>query len=132
MFFSPGTAVSPAATPVNPQSLAVERGHVALLCATEPLDLAGSARLLERDRPLERNCGCLVADLQNANFADSDGIRALLVLAAALEAEGKELRLIIRPGSRIERTLALLRLLERFQVFHTLEDAWTSQRCVQT
>jgi anti-anti-sigma regulatory factor len=124
MSFSPEAVASPAATPATPQSPAVERGHVALLCATEALDLSGSARFLERARPLERNCRCLVADLQNADFVDSDGVRALLVLAAELEAEGKELRLIIRPGSRIERTLTLLRLLERFQVFYTLEEAW--------
>jgi len=102
----------------------VERtGTRALVCATEPLDLAGAGHFLERARPLIRNCEVLIADLREAEFVDSAGIRALLTLAETLEADRKELRLVIRPESRVEHTLSLLQLLERFQCFPTLELA---------
>ena len=107
-------------------SLAVEKGHVALLCVSEPLDIASSPSLLNRARLLARSCRCLVVDLARAEFADSYGFRTLLVLAADLEADGRELRLVVQPGSRVERALNLLRLGERLQAYPTLEAAYTS------
>jgi anti-anti-sigma factor len=98
-------------------------GNLALLCVTGPLDDAGALRLRERVRSLSLNSRCLILDLGAVEFIDSDGVRALLLMAEELDGESRELRLVIRPGSRVERTLGLLRLLERFRVFPTLPEA---------
>ena len=93
----------------------VDRGSTAYLCPTEALDLVGARTLIERARPVMLNCQRLLVDLQEIDFIDSSGVRALLYLATQLEEGGKELRLVVRRGSRVERTLNILRLLGRFQ-----------------
>ena len=112
------------ATAAGTRGIHVERtGATAMLCVTEPLDLGGASQFLERAQRLAQNCGVLIVDLQGAEFIDSSGVRALLQLAEALEADRKELCLVVGAGSRVERTLALLRLCERFQCFPTLRAA---------
>ena len=116
--------VQTAASVVPPPAAALAAAaRVAIVCMLEPLDQEGAARLLARVRPLAYSSRCLVIDLTRAEFVDSAGVRALLGLAEEQEAQGKELRLMVDPGSRVERTLRLLQLLERFQTFHTLRDA---------
>lgn len=102
-------------------------GHQTLLCATEPVDHLGGVHLQERARPLIRSSRCLILDLQHAEYIDSAGVRALFSIAEELEAQDKELRLVVTPGSRVERTLLLLRLTERFHMFARLQDAWTGR-----
>lgn len=123
-FHSVPAGVRPVPLASRPQP---EPGQTALLCAKEPLDLLGGTHLQERARPLYSNTRCLVLDLQRAEYVDSAGVRALLRIAEELEAQDKELRLVIAEGSRVERTLRLLRLTERFRVFHRLNDAWTGR-----
>lgn len=103
-------------------------GHLTLVCATEPLDELGGFHLQERVRPLYQNSRCIILDLQHVPAMDSGGVRALLGIAQELEARNKELRLVIGPGSRVERALDLLHLLARFRVFPRLKDAWTGCR----
>jgi len=94
-----------------------------LLCWSGPLDAAASAAFLERARTLYRSCGCLIADLSGIDFLDSDGVRALLLLMEEMEKAGRELRLVVPPGTRAERTLTLLQLMERLQVYRTVAEA---------
>jgi anti-anti-sigma factor len=96
---------------------------MALIHVTGPLDAAGAPGLVERARSLSRSSACIVISLAQAQFLDSNGVRALLRLAEELEAAGKDLRLVVRPGSRVERTLTLLHLLERFRVYSCLREA---------
>ena len=103
-------------------------GHTALLTATEPLNLTGAMRLRTKVDRLAPNCRCLLIDLHGAEFADSAGVRSLLRWAEELEAQGKELRLVVTEGSRIARTLTLLQLNSRLQVFGTIRDAWSAKR----
>jgi anti-anti-sigma factor len=125
------TKTTPAGAPGPCDTIPVsQHGHTALLCATAPLDLIGAAEFLKRARPLLRSSCCLVVDLQDVEFVDSAGVRMLLCLADELEEAGKELRLVVRPGSRVERTLGLLRLLQRFRVFATLQQAWTGRESI--
>jgi anti-anti-sigma factor len=108
---------------VPPPAATLAAARVAIVCVLEPLDQEGANRLLERVRPLAHSSRCLVIDLTRAEFVDSMGVRALLSLAEEQEAKDKELRLMVDRGSRVERTLQLLQLLERFRTFHTLRDA---------
>lgn len=118
------TGTSPVAErPSLPLTDAEGNSHLALLCVTEALDLVGSQRFLERARSLSRSSRCVVADLTHSEYLDSSGVRALLALASELQAAGKDLRLVIQPDSRVERTLKLLLLLDHFEVFPTLSQA---------
>ncbi|HEU4752069.1 MAG TPA: STAS domain-containing protein, partial [Armatimonadota bacterium] len=98
-------------------------GKLAFMSVRESLDLESSPLFLERVRPVLRNCRCLVVDLSGVEFVDSTGVRTLLSLADEMERQGRELRLVVRPGSRVERTLGLLKLLERFRTCGTLDEA---------
>lgn len=125
MWLKPETTVTRASAV---RGLHVERTRSkALLCATDPLDLPGSARLLERARPLIPNCGTLIVDLRDVEFIDSSGVHTLLELAEILDADRKELCLVVQPNGRVERALNLLELHEHFQCFPTLEQAWEGQ-----
>lgn len=55
-------------------------------------------------------CYRLTLDLGPADYIDSDGVRWLQRLQAAMIEQGIELRLAIRNGCRAERTLRLLRM----------------------
>lgn len=61
-------------------------------------------------------CFTLTLDLGAAEYLDSDGIRWLQRLQARLQDTHGELRLAVRQGSRIERTLLLLQLDRTFPI----------------
>jgi len=72
------------------------------------------------DERLERLLGngahALVADLGPAEYLDSDGVRWLQRLQARLEERRIELRLAVREGSRVERTVRLLQMARTFAI----------------
>jgi len=70
---------------------------------------------------LRDRCFTLTLDLGAAEYLDSDGIRWLQRVQTALNAGDGELRLAIRQGSRIDRTLRLLQLDRVFRI--ELHDA---------
>jgi anti-anti-sigma factor len=114
---------TPEATGTSARALGQGSTNLAYLPVREALDVENSPRLLQRAQPVSRNCRCLVVDLSEVEFVDSSGVRTLLSLASELEQQGKELRLVVRSGSRVERTLSLLRLVDRFRICPTLDEA---------
>jgi anti-anti-sigma factor len=102
----------------------VEAGRMALARVEGPLDVEHATRLLNRLQPLCRTARRLVIDLRRADYIDSSGVRALMLLHSELEGQGGELRLVVRPESRVERTLSLLRLHERFAFYTGAQEAW--------
>jgi anti-anti-sigma factor len=84
-----------------------------------PLSLGDAEDLLNWMQPL---CGVacrVVLDLRAVEQIDPAGVRVLVLLQEELAAASGELRIMVQPGSRVERTLVLLRLQERFK----LDDA---------
>jgi anti-anti-sigma regulatory factor len=59
-------------------------------------------------------------DLVGADYVDSDGVRWLQRLHDNLHEQGVQLRLLVKAGSRVERTLSLLKL----------ESTLSVQRCL--
>lgn len=78
------------------------------------------------ERAAAGECRTLALDLGGADYLDSDGIRWLQRLQEALAARQVELRLSVRAGSRIERTLRLVQLDRVFSLERYPED--TPQR----
>jgi anti-anti-sigma factor len=105
-----------------------QAGRMALAEVTGPLDREHSPVLLERIRPLCDTARRVVLDLRRTEFIDSDAVRALLELRDGMEARGGELRLVVRPGSRVRRTLFLLGLDQRLDLHDSIVDAWIRQR----
>src|SRR5262249_20103585 len=75
---------------------------------------------------LGERCRSLVLDLRRVSYADSQGIRALLLLRDQMLQRGGRLRLVIPESSRVRRTLQLLRLDALFQIYATPVEAWRS------
>ncbi len=91
--------------------------HELLVRSALPLDAKTSERieseLLSGGLP---ECRVVTLDLSAAGYVDSDGIRWLTQLRERLLGQGTEIRLLVRPRSRVDRTLSLLQLQERFAI----------------
>ncbi len=105
-----------------------EAGRSVMVRVEGPLDVEHAPVLTARLRAL---CGPgrrMVLDMRRVQFVDSAGVRALLALRADLEGERGELRLVIEPGSRVARTLALLHLQDTFPTYRSASEAWIERR----
>jgi anti-anti-sigma factor len=88
-----------------------------------PLDLEHAGRLVERLLPYLDGSRTVVVNLLRTDYIDSEGVRALLALERAAESRRADLRLVLRPGSRAERTLLLLRLQSHFCIHTSIRGA---------
>ncbi len=102
----------------------IEAGRMVLARVIGPLDAEGINEFLERVRPYSNASRRVVVDLRRADFVDSAGIRGLLQLHTKLEAQKGQMRLVVRPASRVERTLQLLQLQNHFHIYGTVLAAW--------
>ena len=102
----------------------IEAGRMVLARVIGPLDAEGINEFLERVRPFSNASRRVVVDLRRADFVDSAGIRGLLQLHTRLEAQKGQMRLVVRSGSRVERTLQLLQLQNHFHIYGTVLAAW--------
>jgi anti-anti-sigma factor len=102
----------------------VDAGRKTLARLTGPLDLVYGPTLTERLDGIAARACRLVLDLRRSEYVDSDGVRALLRLHAALDASGGQLRLVVLPGGRVERNLCLLRLQHHLRLYSTVHEAW--------
>jgi anti-anti-sigma factor len=79
-----------------------------------------SVVLLEQ---LPHECPGLVLDLSALAYLDSAGIHMLYSLSNALQARGKQLGLVVPPGSPAEATLRYAAVLSQLRAQPTVEDA---------
>jgi anti-anti-sigma factor len=68
------------------------------------------------DAVLAETCSMLALDLDATEYVDSDGIRWLQGLQAELSDRDVELRMAVRDGSRVDRTLRLVQLDRTFPI----------------
>lgn len=99
-------------------------GRAVLARVHGPLDLHFAPRFLNLIDSYQRNYRQVVVDLRSAEYVDSSGVRALLLLHRNLQEAHSELRVVIQPGSRVERVIRLLKLENHFNTFTSLTDAW--------
>lgn len=85
----------------------------------------------EVERVLERPCQRLVLDLGASDYVDSDGVRWLQGLQTNLSDRGVEMLLAVRQGSKVDRTLALLRMDHAFSIERYPHDtpAGAAEQC---
>jgi len=82
-----------------------------------------SPALGEALQPFRRLGQGLTLDLRPVEYIETPGLRLLMTLNEELQAEGDQVRLVVRQGSRVERTLRLAGLDHLCAVFHTVREA---------
>lgn len=105
----------------------VESGKMVLARIDGPLDMEHAPEVLQRLKPYCGAASRIVVDLRRTDYLDSAGVRTLLQLQEGMEAQEEgcaEFRLVLRPDSRVQRTLNLLRLESRFNIFDSASAAW--------
>ncbi|MCC2670647.1 MAG: hypothetical protein K0Q72_3118 [Armatimonadetes bacterium] len=91
-----------------------------------PCDLEKVTRLTSNLAGAGRTSRRVLLDLTRASYIDSPGVRALLQLQSSLDLADREFRLVVRRGSSIERTLALLGLNAQLPIWSSVEGAWST------
>lgn len=106
-------------------------GRWSVVRCVGPLDAQGSVRLRSLlTGPMQR-ARRVILDLSAAAYADSEGLRELLALQQHLQTAGAELRLVVPPGSRIDRALRLVGFASLLSLYPSARLAWRqkSPRC---
>ena len=75
-------------------------------------------------RPHLERARSVLLDLSGVAFANSAGLRWLLQLSGGLQAAHKPLHVLVRPGSRVERALALTGYDRLVELHHSARSAW--------
>jgi anti-anti-sigma factor len=103
-------------------------GRVAYARVSGPLELTAAAPFKQQiQRLLDTGCRALILDLSGVQFVDSEGVRALLSVRDEAEKRRARLRVVVPPGSPVERTLRLLRFDSLFSIFRSAAAAWKRQ-----
>lgn len=110
---------------------AATSGRMLLARVHGPLGMDTVPEFLERLLPLCEGMRRVVLDLRTADYLDSQGVRALLLLQERLRAAGGELRLVCLPASTVSRVIRLLQLHEVFPLFDGVHDAWIRSTAAQ-
>ena len=74
----------------------------------------------------------LVIDLTDVRYLDSAGIQIVYELSRRLKSRGQELRLVVRPGSLIARTLDIVKAQEAIGIVETTDAALAAVRAGNT
>ena len=105
----------------------VDTGRTVIATVHGPLDIESAPRLISQISTPGHNQKRLVLDLTTADYVDSAGVRALLLLQQQHAHVDTELRLAVQPGSRVDRVLKLLRLEGEFNLYPRLSEAFQSE-----
>ena len=97
-----------------------------------PLDVEHAPGFRERLQPHLRHAKRIVVNLMRTDYVDSEGVRSLMALHRSAEATHAELRLVLQPGSRAERTFVLLRLNDHFHIHTSVRDALKEEQRQET
>jgi anti-anti-sigma factor len=120
---SPGS--SGGETEMLVQSMA---GRSAVVRCGQPLDAPTSARLGALLADSLQRARRVILDLSAASYADSAGLMGLLALQQRLQTQGAELRLVVPPGSRIDRALRLVGFASLLSLYPSGRLAWRKAR----
>jgi anti-anti-sigma factor len=99
-------------------------GRSSVVRCAQPLDATASERLRMLVAGPVRTTRRVIVDLSSAAYADSTGLRELLNLQQWLRTQGAELRLVVPPGSRIDRALRLVGFASLLALYPSGRLAW--------
>jgi anti-anti-sigma factor len=99
-------------------------GRSSVVRCAQPLDAQASTRLRDLVAGSVQRARRVILDLSAAGYADSAGLRGLLELQQQLQIQGAELRLVVPPGSRIDRALRLVGFASLLALYPNGRLAW--------
>jgi anti-anti-sigma factor len=99
-------------------------GRSSVVRCMQPLDATASERLRLLVAGPVRATRRVIVDLSAAAYADSAGLRELLSLHQWFRTQGAELRLVVPPGSRIDRALRLVGFASLLALYPSARLAW--------
>lgn len=98
------------------------RGDLDLATAPELRDAVGDAF-----PPPDSVPGRIVVDLEELNFCDSSGLRALMEAVSEIEGRGAQTLLIVKPDGPLDRLLVLVGLRDVLNIADSLAlQSWPS------
>jgi anti-anti-sigma factor len=103
-------------------------GRAWVVRCAQPLDAQASVGLRALVSGSVERARRVILDLSAAAYADSVGLRELLALQQRLRLQGTELRLVVLPGSRIDRALRLVGFASLLALYPTARLAWQAHR----
>ncbi len=103
-------------------------GRSSVVRCGQPLDAPGCLRLRAAVSQSLQRARRVILDLSATAYADSVGLRELVALQQHLQTEGRELRLVVLPGSRIDRALRLVGFSSLLSLYPTGRLAWREGR----
>lgn len=107
-------------------------GRAVLARIRGPLDLHYTPRMVDGLESFLESANRVIVDLRSSEYIDGTGVRALLSMHKSLESARGELRLVVQPGSRVERVIRLLRLESHFAMFASPSEAWNADRAPES
>jgi anti-anti-sigma factor len=99
-------------------------GRSSVVRCAQPLDAQSSTRLRDLVAGSVQRARRVILDLSAAGYADSAGLRGLLALQQQLQTQGAELRLVVPPGSPIDRALRLVGFASLLSLYPNSRLAW--------
>jgi anti-anti-sigma factor len=94
--------------------LQVSGGEQVVIRVFGPLDIETAPDLEARVLAVRPGARKVVVDLRQTDYLDSEGVKALFALQEQLDEQDGNFQILVRSGSRAERTILLLRLAGHF------------------
>ena len=91
------------------------------------IDLSNAAGIGDDLMAVLETADLVVADMSETVFCDSSGIRMLIVARMRAQSNGATLRVVVRSGGTVARSLAVSGFGRVLSVYHSLQDATRTQ-----
>jgi anti-sigma B factor antagonist len=102
-------------------------GEAVVVTLPEEIDLNNSSAVWDDLFARLTGPALVIADMSGTIFCDSTGMRMLVVVRNRAEFTGATLRIVIRPGGALARSLAIVGFDRVLPIYHSVQDALGAQ-----
>jgi anti-sigma B factor antagonist len=102
-------------------------GEAVIVTLPEEIDLNNSGAVWDDLFALLNGPALVIADMGGTIFCDSTGMRMLVVARNRAEFTGATLRIVIRPGGALARSLAIVGFDRVLPIYYSIQDAMRAQ-----
>jgi anti-anti-sigma factor len=102
-------------------------GQPVIVTLPREIDLNNSDAVRGGLLALLDNPALVIADMSGTIFSDTSGLRMLVLARNHAESSGATLRIVIRPGSAVARSLSIMGFDRVLPIYHSIQDA--TQAC---
>jgi anti-sigma B factor antagonist len=98
-------------------------GEPVIVTLPEEVDLSNAGTVWDGLFAMLNDPALVIADMSRTIFCDSTGMRMLVVARNRAEFSGATLRIVVRPGGTVARSLAVVGFEHVLPIYYSLEDA---------